>query len=203
MTERVPFYFGLGSRYSYLAATQLDQLEQRIGCIFEWLPLQSAELIRRANGGMSPFEGQIPSGQYDWEFRAQDAQAWAEFYGVPYIEPRNPRHDTADMAKACWLAGEQGKLKQMCMAVFEAKFVAGEDVTRAKLKELAEETGLEGQAVVTRLDDPEVESHHYALLDRALADGVFGVPAFLVRGKMFWGNDRLPLVEHALKQEKR
>ena len=35
----VPFYFGLGSRYSYLASTQLDRLEQELACTFEWLPL--------------------------------------------------------------------------------------------------------------------------------------------------------------------
>ena len=45
MAKTVPFYFGLGSRYSYLAATQLDLIEHRTGCTFEWLPLQSAELM--------------------------------------------------------------------------------------------------------------------------------------------------------------
>ncbi|MEM7426928.1 MAG: 2-hydroxychromene-2-carboxylate isomerase [Pseudomonadota bacterium] len=200
MTITVPFIFGLGSRYSYLAATQLEAIEQRTGCTFDWLPLQSAELIRRANGGSSPFEGEKPSGQYDWAFRARDAKDWADFYGVPYTEPADPRHDTADMAKACWAAHEHGKLKQMCMAVFEAKFVSGEQVSRQTLETLADGIGLNGAALIERIDAPEVIACHDEVMDQALDDGVFGVPAFLVNGKMFWGNDRLPLVEHALAQ---
>ncbi len=41
---------------------------------------------------------------------------------------------------------------------------------------------------------------HESVLVRAVNDGVFGVPSFVFGGKMFWGNDRLPLVEHALSQ---
>jgi 2-hydroxychromene-2-carboxylate isomerase len=32
----------------------------------------------------------------------------------------------------------------------------------------------------------------------AVDKGVFGTPTFFVGSKMFWGNDRIPLVRHAL-----
>ena len=198
MPRKVPFYFGLGSRYSYLAATQLDLIEYRSNCEFEWLPLQSAELIRRANGGSSPFEGRKSSGQYDWAFRAQDAKAWANYYGVPYEEPSNPGHDTADMAKACLIAGRHGQLKTMCMAIFRVKFVDGLEVDRDILSALADDLGLSSEHLIRDLDSSEIDAQHEELLMRALNAGVFGVPTFPVGDRMFWGNDRLPLVEHAL-----
>lgn len=198
MPQEVPFYFGLGSRYSYLAATQLDLIEYRSSCQFEWLPLQSAELIRRANGGQSPFEGGSPSGQYDWGYRARDAKDWADYYGVPYEEPANPGHDTEDMAKACLIAGRHGQLKPMCMAIFRVKFVDGLEVDREILSVLAAELGLQADGFIAALDSAEVNAQHEGLLQRALDAGVFGVPAFQIGDKIFWGNDRLPLVEHAL-----
>ena len=201
MQQKVPFYFGLGSRYSYLAATQLDLIEYRANCRFEWLPLQSAELIRRANGGTSPFEGSKSSGQYDWAYRERDAKDWADYYGVPYEEPANPGHDTADMAKACLVAGRSGKLKPMCMAIFRAKFVDGADVDREVLSALAAEQALDGESLIAQLDAPEIVAEHEDLLARALKAGVFGVPAFQVGDKVFWGNDRLPLVEHTLARQ--
>jgi 2-hydroxychromene-2-carboxylate isomerase len=38
-----------------------------------------------------------------------------------------------------------------------------------------------------------------ATTDEAVARGVFGAPTSFVDGKMFFGNDRLPFVELALK----
>ena len=108
----VPFYFGLGSRYSYLAATQLDRIEAANECCFEWLPLQSGQLIRRANGGRSPFEGDPRSGQYDWAYRQRDAEAWARYYGIRYKEPVAFRIDPADLAKACWAADADGNSRR-------------------------------------------------------------------------------------------
>ena len=199
----VPFYFGLGSRYSYLAATQLDELEERTECRFEWLPLQSGALIRRANDGRSPFEGAAHSGQYDWGYRQGDAEAWADYYGVPFEEPAAFRVDPADLAKACWAAESKGKLKAMSWRIFRAVFVEGHIVSRGLLGELADEIGLSGTELVSALDAPEVIARHEAVLDRALTDRAFGVPSFILDGRLLWGNDRLALLERALTKRTR
>ena len=82
----VDFYFGAGSRYSYLAATQLRELETETGARFNWLAVDSARLI--AARGDDPFAVPNGAGQYDWSYRQKDAEAWADFYGVPFREPR-------------------------------------------------------------------------------------------------------------------
>ena len=81
----VMFYYSIGSRYSYLASTQIESLEADTDCIVRWRPLWSADLMRLR--GANPFAGEPISGQYDWTYRQQDAEAWAEYYGVPYREP--------------------------------------------------------------------------------------------------------------------
>ncbi len=201
MSVEVPFYYGLGSRYSYLAATQLEKIERETSCCFEWLPLQSGELIRRANQGLSPFSGAPVSGQYDWDFRQRDAKAWARYYGVPYQEPHAFRIDPADLARACWVAEGQGKLKEMTVLIFRAIFVENRVVSRDLLGALARELGMDAQAFLDSIDGEETASKHEGVLRRAISDGVFGVPSFVVGGEMFWGNDRLPLVKHALLRE--
>ena len=35
----VDFYLGLGSRYSYLAASQVDRIAAQHGCRFVWKPI--------------------------------------------------------------------------------------------------------------------------------------------------------------------
>ena len=77
--EKVHFYFSVGSRYSYLASTQMDALERELGCEVEWRPLYSVDLYRLR--GENPFEGDPLSGQYDWDWRRRDAERWAEGRG--------------------------------------------------------------------------------------------------------------------------
>ena len=81
----VRFFFGIGSRYSYLAATQVPRLAAETGARFEWRAVHSPELI--AGGGPDPFRAENRRGQYDGAYRTQDATRWARFYGVPYSEP--------------------------------------------------------------------------------------------------------------------
>ena len=70
----VDFIYGLGSRYSYLAATQLARIERETGATFRWRPLSSSRLIgRRAD---DPFAAKA-GGQYDWDYRRRDSEAWA------------------------------------------------------------------------------------------------------------------------------
>ena len=194
----IPFYFGLGSRYSYLAASQLDRIERERNCRFEWLPIQSGKLIRRANRGLSPFRDKVPSGQYDWDYRQRDAEAWANYYGIPYKEPDAFRVDPADLAKACWAADLEGQRKEMARRIFQAVFVESVIVTREVIAELAQDVGLDGRVLIEALDTPEVDASHEAALERALTEGAFGVPSFVVDDRLFWGNDRLPLLEAAL-----
>ncbi|MFB2974911.1 hypothetical protein [Microseira sp. BLCC-F43] len=79
MTISVYFYYGLGSRYSYLAASQLSRIEWETNCHFVWKPIFSGDLIRRWH--RDPFAGEPVSGQYDWSYRRRDAQRWADYQG--------------------------------------------------------------------------------------------------------------------------
>lgn len=51
----VDFYYSIGSRYSYLAATQIDALIQATGGQVEWQPIDSVRLIAKRE--TNPFNG--------------------------------------------------------------------------------------------------------------------------------------------------
>ena len=119
----VDFFYGLGSRYSYLASTQVERIEQETGCHVTWRPLSSTDLM--AASGHNPFEGEPVSGQYEWTYRQRDAEAWAAYYGVPYREPERFRTDPRHLAEACIAAGRFGRLVEYSRAMFTAIFVEG------------------------------------------------------------------------------
>ena len=195
MGETVDFYYGVASRYSYLAAMRIEALEVETGCAVRWLPVCSRDLIVR---GGDPFDGSVVSGQYDWPYRRYDAEAWAEYYGVPYNEPDFDDYDSHELALAC-LAGERlGAVAAYSQALFRAVFVDGGAIDAARLADIAEAVGLGRAAFDAALADPALEDAHAARIAEAHGRGAFGVPTFFVGERLFWGNDRMVLLSHHL-----
>jgi 2-hydroxychromene-2-carboxylate isomerase len=198
MSKRIPidFYLGLGSRYSYLAASQLDRIEAKFNCRFVWKPIASGELMDRRGG--NPFREAPVSGQYDWGYREYDARCWAAYYGIPFREPAAFKTDPAAPALACLAADGQGALVPCCQLLLHLIFVDGVTIDDATIASLPEALDLDARLFKRAFASPETRARHEALLDEAATRGAFGVPTFFLDGRMFWGNDRLVLLEAAL-----
>ena len=192
----VDFYLGLGSRYSYLAASQVDRIEKAHNCRFVWKPIASGALMDRRGG--NPFRGEPLSGQYDWGYREYDAKCWADYYGIPFREPVAFRVDPDRLALACLAADGQGALVACCRLLQKLIFVDGVAVGDEAISELPKHLGLDEQAFRRDLAASQTRTRHEGLLEEARARGAFGVPTFFLGDRMFWGNDRLVLLEAAL-----
>ena len=145
MRPPVEFFYGIGSRYSYLASTQLKRLAAETGCHFRWRPLFSGDLF--AARGRDPFAGPPVSGQYDWGYRRRDAARWAAYYGVRYREPEDVAYDPRRLALAATAAARLGVVEPFSRRLFQAMFVDGlsplDDEACARL---AQEVGLDREA---------------------------------------------------------
>lgn len=192
----IDFYLGIGSRYSYLAATQVARIERDRGCRFVWKPIASGVLLDRRGG--NPFRQEPASGQYDRTYREYDAKCWAAHYGVPFYEPKPSRVDPALPAIACKAAEAQGALVACCRQLMMMIFVERREIDDAAIGELPGRLGIDPKAFADSLEASQTHMAHETLLEEARARRVFGVPTFIFDDRLFWGNDRLVLLEAAL-----
>jgi 2-hydroxychromene-2-carboxylate isomerase len=199
MMEEIEFFFGLGSRYSYLAFTQISRIEASLSCVFSLMPLSSVELMGLR--GASPFRGAPLSGQYEWDYRRRDAEAWASYYRAPFVEPKPLPEDHRLMARACCAADVQGALRGYCKAMFEAVFVNNESIDAEVCVAIASRIGLNAGLFGEAMSSSAVERSVAANARHAFERGAFGVPTFFIDDRMFWGNDRLVLLEHYLSHK--
>lgn len=204
MSGAVEFFFGLGSRYSYLAATQIDALEKDTGCRVTWRPMASGVLMDRR--GQNPFaardasgnwSGATVSGQYNEQYRQQDLARWAAFYGVPYHEPSEPQMPGLRRTLYCVAAARAGLGGAYAHAMFASIYADGVATTEADCLRLA---GADGRRLQEMVDSGEAARGHEEIIALALKYHVFGVPSFVIDGAVFWGNDRLVLLRHHLKR---
>ena len=196
----VKAYLGLGSRYSYLASTQLARLAHDTGANISWVPVNSAELIRRARADGSPFDQPVLAGQYHPAYRDQDARRWAAHYGVAYSTPSISGLPESALALACWCQPDLVERRDLMDAIFDAVFVQGVDLDPVGLVAITNRHGVDGSALQDALSGGAVSKLHDKAIDEAIAEGVFGVPTFAVEDQLFWGNDRLPLLKEYLNR---
>lgn len=193
---QVDFYFGLGSRYSYLAFTQIERVEAQTGCSFRLLPLSSVDLMNIS--GKTPFIGEPASGQYERVYRERDALRWAQYYDVPFVEPQPMPEDHRLMARSCHAAGLQNQMRAYCTGLFDAVFRAHMVVDEVLCSKLAGELGLDQALFRAAMVNGDADRRARDCARQAADRGAFGVPTFFIDEDMYWGNDRLVLLEHRL-----
>lgn len=194
----VDFYYSIGSRYSYLAATQLDALAAEAGCAFVWKPVDGPRLIAlRAD---DPFANPARGGQYAPAYRDRDVARWAALYGIPYHEPGGRvRWDAGELALACTAAHRLGAGEAMSRALFAAMYHGAESrLDAAACERIASHCGIDPDRFRATMAAPETAETLSATMAEAVGRGVFGVPTFVVDGASFFGNDRLLLLRHHL-----
>lgn len=200
MSAKLEFFWDAVSPYTYLAATQVQQLAAETGAELHWRPFFLGGAMQ-ATGNKPP--ATVPA---KGKHLFVDLKRWATLYGVPFWFPKTfPANTVAAMRMACY-AESQGKQQELAMALMSAHWGnandgADADIGNAEvLQRLAVSCGLDGEAAMAATQDQQYKDELKANTAEAVERGAFGAPTFFVGDEMFWGNDRLPLVKQALQK---
>ena len=114
-------------------------------------------------------------------------------------------HPVADR-RACYLviaAMKRGfDWSKLTHAILRAVWVEDRNIAdHDTLVAIADENGFDGRALLAATEDEAVKAEYQANTDQAVALGVFGAPTYIYEGEMFWGQDRLHMLEWRLTQK--
>ncbi|MEL6184129.1 MAG: 2-hydroxychromene-2-carboxylate isomerase [Myxococcota bacterium] len=195
MPGSVEFWFDFSCPYAYLAAQRLDYLEARTGAHIELCPFLLGGVFRSLEVPQNLMAAQSPA---KVRHNALDLQRHARSYGVPFEMPAEHPRRTVDALRVLLAAPEPSR-RALMHDIFTAYWVRGWDVAdRGVLQTILAGQGLEGPALLERIGHEDVKADLRARTERALERGVFGAPAFVVDGELYWGHDRMDMVESAL-----
>jgi 2-hydroxychromene-2-carboxylate isomerase len=191
MARETIFYFDLASPYAYLASTRI---EASLGPGVRWQPLLVGALhghYRRVSWGATPQLRR--AGIEEIEGRARAYGRPPILWPTPY-----PANSLIAMRAAIWAEG-QGSTRAFAQAGFAAAFQEGVDLSaRSAVLDVAERSGLDASELDSALDDPALKQALHDANDRAIAEGVYGVPTFDAGGLLWWGDHQLPAAAAAL-----
>jgi 2-hydroxychromene-2-carboxylate isomerase len=200
VTERFIDYFdAMSSPWTYLGHKRFEALAQRHGLTIRHKPMDLLK-VWSVSGGL-PLKQRAQQRQV---YRHLELKRWSEILQVPCnLEPAF--HPVADR-RACYLviaAMRQGlDWSRLTYAVLSAVWVEDRNIAdHATLVAIADETGLDGKALLASTDDEAVKAEYEANTEEAIRIGVFGAPAYVYEGELFWGQDRLLMLDWRLSQK--
>ena len=193
------FWYDFHSPWAYLAATQIEGLAGRHGIGVRWRPLHLPKLIAAIKGRRPLEENPAFVAWYK-----QDLQDWAALYGVVVrYHPAYPLKP-ARALRAAIRADELGAAAAFALTVFRAYWTESRDISDLDvLGDLAAACGLDRTDLMHAALDERYRQFLESNTKEAIAHGVFGVPSIIWRKKLFFGNDRLALLERWLSESGR
>jgi len=124
-----------------------------------------------------------------------DAPRMTMRMGLPIMPPDPFNVDLTPSYKAAVAAEEDGKGMAFALAVSDARWGAGKNISEISvLKDCAEKAGWRSEAVEaaqTALSVGKALKKQRGLIEE---DGVFGVPFAVMNGGKYWGHDRFELL---------
>lgn len=181
----IVFWFDPISPFACLAFEHLPQALE--GCTYsvEYRPLLFAGLLQHW-GQKGPAEI-LPKRIWTYRHIAWLAHQHGIEMEMPALHPFNP----LPLLRLCIAAGSNRRVVEAVMRhVWRGGSDAGDP---ARLAALTQEL-----APTREASSAEVKAELRANTDTAIAQGVFGVPTFDLGGRLFWGQEALPMLRAAL-----
>lgn len=195
--KHITFYLDFVSPYAWLAFEQLPVALQGLSYSVEYRPVLLGALLH---------ERQIPgpatvAGKREWLYRHVSwlGQSLGCGLDLPARHPFNP----LPLLRESLLCSEDGSINRfVASTVLRHVWLGGHDaLAPERLQALA---GTLAPQLCKNAASPEAAQAHAKVLLRANTDaanqrGVFGVPSLEVDGKLFWGQDSLPMLRAYLQ----
>ncbi|HEY2772749.1 MAG TPA: 2-hydroxychromene-2-carboxylate isomerase [Candidatus Binatia bacterium] len=195
------FFYDCSSPWTYLAFHRIEEVTASAGATLVWRPILVGGVFNAVN--QSVYEQRRSPVMPKLRWYVKDLQDWASLYGLRIGQPAVFPVSSVKAMRAALVANRTGLLPLWSRRVFEAYWGDLRDISRDDvLADIAAGIGLDAAALLAAAADPAVKDELRSNTEELIARGGFGSPTMFIDGDdMYFGNDRLVLVEHALAKK--
>ena len=192
--KKIDFYFDCSSPWTYLAFREIIAISKRKNLSIAWHPVLVGGVFNAVNQDV--YEFRKNPNPLKAKYAASDLQLWAQVRKVninwPSVFPVNSVH----AMRGCIFAESKGKLPAFAEEVFSAYWTYQKDISSIEtILELGEKVGFElrdfQSYIASEVAKEALKKNTQNLIER----GGFGSPTYFYEDTMFFGNDRMDLLE--------
>jgi len=195
---RVELFYDYSSPWTYLAFTRIEELCGRHDAELVWRPTLVGGIFNTVNP--SVYESRERPVPAKARYMFKDLHDWARLYEIaikfpPSVFPVN----SVKALRGALFALERGCISRYSARVFAAYFGEDRDISRDDvLRAIVVEVGLDPDAFFAAIATPVAKERIRANTEECVHRGGFGSPTIFLGDDMYFGNDRLVLVEAVL-----
>jgi 2-hydroxychromene-2-carboxylate isomerase len=198
MPKKLEFFYDCSSPWTYLAFSKIEEVALRHDAELIWRPILVGGLFNTVNP--SVYESRAKPVPVKAKYYVKDLRDWAQFYGLKIGNPTVFPVNSVKAMRGAFVAREHGKISPYSRRVFESYWGEDRDISKDDvLRDIVRAVGLDEKEYFSKIAAPECKEELRANTQELIDRGGFGSPSIFVDGDMFFGNDRLILIEHALE----
>ena len=196
MSRTVDYLFTLMSPWAYLGFDRFHEIAKARDVTIRYRPVMLLEVFNETGG--LPLARRPPTRQ---AYRLVELQRWRAARSLPLaLKPKFVPFDAAlaDRITLALVAGGHSPevyLRAAHRAIWaEERNLADE----GEIAALLTGAGQDAERVIATAKGADIIGQYAGNRDWALETGVFGAPSYVLDGEIFWGQDRLELLDQAL-----
>jgi 2-hydroxychromene-2-carboxylate isomerase len=204
-TPTLEFFYDCSSPWTYFAFTRIIPMMEQLSLPINWRPILVGGVFNAVNQEVySAREAMFSSSNSRrLNYYIKDMQDWARLCGVRAEMPAGHPISSVKAMRGAFYAQEQGQIVPYSKAVFETYWdsatpnISNDEVLTA----ICQQTGLDVEGFFAAINSQHYKDQLRANTDELIQRGGYGSPTLFINGDdMYFGNDRLELVQYRLQQ---
>ena len=198
--SEIEYFYSTHSVFAYLGSARFMEIARAAGRKIVHRPIDLNQTVPAV--GSLPFRQRSP--KHVAYFFRREIDRWAEERGASVMQgfPQYHHNDMA-MCNGMIIAGVEQDvfMDQLAHAMLSAHWQDDADLAdRSTLMQLAEGVGIDPEPLLNAALSEPTQAAYRVNTEEAIERSVFGSPTYFVDDDMFYGQDRLEMVERALRK---
>ena len=195
MTKFIDFYFDFSSPYAYIGYKEIKKLEKKNSFKIKFMPIFL--------GGLHNAAGITPAAfiKLKSKYMIEDTKLVSKKKNISFHFNSYFPIKTVNFMRGVLIAEKDNSEKNFIEMIFNAIWMDGLNMNDPiVINKVLKNIDLNPEIFLKKVSEQKVKDKLRKLTDDALKKKIFGVPAFVVNKKMFWGQDRLSYAIDEIKK---
>ena len=196
---KLEFFFDCSSPWTYLGFEGLQELVDLYPALeVTYKPILVGGVFNAVNPSVyANRDNPVPAKQ---AYSQKDMQDWANLQGIKIGKPPVFPVNSVKAMRGAFVAMEEGRLVPYARRVFERYWSDLADISQVDvLTEIVRDVGLDEKTFFAKINDQKYKDLLRDTTEELISRGGFGSPTMFLDGDdMYFGNDRLQLIEAKL-----
>lgn len=197
--KKILYFYSVASPWSYLGIKRLKEISKKYSAQIIEKPIDLVGKVFVATGGTPVPQRHISRQNY----RLLELKRWGEFLNIKinqkpkFFPPKDPHLP----ALFCLASIDMGINMDFSSKVLEHLWVKDNDISNIDtLKLISDDLKISFEELNKLATSDKIKKIYEANTQEAINMNIFGVPSYVYNNEIFWGQDRLELLEYSLKK---